>query len=90
MGASPEQIAAALASSKPHECEVWEENWDIVLMFIRLSTQWHTSMAGLTGLNYPSLEWLCKLYSVKDPVAMFEGVQVMEMAALAVLNASRK
>jgi len=47
-------------------------------------------MAGLTGLNYPSLEWLCKLYSVKDPVAIFEGVQVMEMAALAVLNASRK
>jgi hypothetical protein len=55
-----------------------------------MSTQWHTSMAGLTGLNYPSLEWLCKLYSVKDPVAVFEGVQVMEMAALSVLNASRK
>lgn len=90
MGASPEQIAAALASNKPDHCEVWEENWDIVLMFIRMSTQWHTSMAGLTGLNYPSLEWLCKLYSVKDPVAIFEGVQVMEMAALAVLNASRK
>jgi hypothetical protein len=47
-------------------------------------------MAGLTGLIYPSLEWLCKLYSVKDPVAIFEGVQVMEMAALAVLNSKRK
>jgi len=47
-------------------------------------------MAGLTGMNYPSLQWLCKLYAVKDPVAIFEGVQVMEMAALAVLNASRK
>lgn len=90
MGASPEQIATALADRIPDECEIWEENWDIVLMFIRMSTQWHTSMAGLTGLNYPSLEWLCKLYSVKDPVAIFEGVQVMEMAALAVLNASRK
>jgi hypothetical protein len=59
-------------------------------MFIRMSTQWHTSMAGLTGLNYPSLEWLCKLYSVKDPVALFEGVQVMETTALSVLNAERK
>jgi len=47
-------------------------------------------MAGMTGLIYQSLEWLCKLYSVKDPVAIFEGVQVMEMAALAVLNAKRK
>jgi hypothetical protein len=60
------------------------------LMFIRMSTQWNTSMAGLTGLNYPSLEWLCKLYSVKDPVALFEGVQVMETTALSVLNAERK
>lgn len=60
------------------------------MMFIRMSTQWHTSMAGLTGLIYPSLEWLCKLYSVKDPVSLFEGIQVMEMAALSVLSAKRK
>jgi len=46
-------------------------------------------MAGLTGLNYPSLQWLCKLYAVKDPVAIFEGVQVMESTALAVLNNTR-
>ena len=86
LGASPEQIAAARLEAVEADCEVWEENWEIALMFIRMSTQWHTSMAGLTGLNYPSLEWLCKLYAVKDPVAVFEGVQVMEMAALAVLN----
>ena len=68
---------------------MWEENWETVLMFIRMSTQWNTSMAGLTGLNYPSLEWLCKLYPVEDPVALFEGVQTMEMAALTVLNSKR-
>ena len=90
LGASPEQLAALELQSVEVNCEVWEENWEIMLMFIRMSTQWHTSMAGLTGLNYPSLEWLCKLYSVGDPVAVFEGVQVMEMAALAVLNAQRK
>jgi len=90
LGASSEQIAAARLEAVAHDFEVWEENWEIVLMFIRMSTQWHTSMAGLTGLNYPSLEWLCKLYSVKDPVAIFEGMQVMELAALAVLNANRK
>ena len=90
MGASPEQIAAVRLSTVQKDFEVWEENWDAVLMFVRMSTQWNTSMAGLTGLNYPSLEWLCKLYSVKDPVAIFEGVQVMEMAALAVLNAKSK
>lgn len=90
LGASPEQLAAIQLQEVEIDCEVWEENWDIVLMFIRMSTQWNVSMAGLTGLNYPSLEWLCKLYSVEDPVAVFEGVQVMEMAALAALNAKRK
>jgi len=90
LGASPEQIAAAKLEVVEQHCEVWEENWETVMMFIRMSTQWTTSMAGLTGLNYPSLEWLCKLYAVKDPVDLFEGIQVMEMAALAVLNAKRK
>jgi hypothetical protein len=90
LGASPEQIAAARLQAVEHDCEVWEENWETVLMFLRMSTQWNASMAGLTGLNYPSLEWLCKLYSVKDPVALFEGVQVMETTALSVLNAERK
>ena len=42
-------------------------------MFWKLSTQWYVSMAGLTGINYKSLEYLCKIYTVKDSVAMFEG-----------------
>ena len=90
LGASPEQLAAIQFDPIEQTCEIWEENWDIVLMFIRMSTQWNVSMSGMTGMNYPSLEWLCKLYSVKDPVAVFEGVQVMEMAALACMNSRRK
>jgi hypothetical protein len=86
----PEAIAQVRAQHPPDHFEVWEENWEIVMMFERMSTQWNTNMAGLTGLNYSSLEWLCKLYSVKDPVALFEGVQVMELAALSCMNAKRK
>jgi hypothetical protein len=66
--------------------EVWEENWDIVMMFMRLQTQWNVSMGGFTGLKYEVLRWLCDLYSVEDPRAMLEGIQVMEAAALQVLN----
>jgi hypothetical protein len=55
-------------------------------MFTRLSTQWNVSMNGMTGLNYSSLEYLCKLYEVKDPVVLFEGIQVMEMTALSCMN----
>jgi len=65
---------------------VWEENWDVVMMFLRMQTQWNVSMAGLTGLNYSSLDYLSRLYSVKDPVSLFEGMQVMEVTALTCLN----
>ena len=69
-------------------CEVWEENWDIVMMFMRLQTQWNNVMGAYTGLKYEVLPWLCNLYSVEDPKAMLEGIQVMEAAALQELNKS--
>ena len=86
----PEAIAELAAKKRDRDFEVWEENWDIVIMFMRMATQWTTGMSGAVGLNYPSLEWLCKLYAVKDPVAIFEGVQIMELTVLATMNASQK
>lgn len=55
-------------------------------MFMRMQTQWIVGFSGATGLNYPSLECLCRLYSVKNPVTVFEGVQVMEAAALTIMH----
>jgi len=66
--------------------QVWESNWDIVQMFLRLQTQWRTSTGGLTGLHYTVAEWLCKLYSVEQPRELLEGLQVMEAAAMSKLN----
>jgi hypothetical protein len=72
---------------KPSEdCEVWDENWETVMMFLRLQTQWNVVQGGFTGLKYEVLRWFCDLYSVEDPRAMLEGIQVMEAAALQVLN----
>jgi len=68
---------------------VWEENWDIVGMFIKLQTQWNIGFSGATGLHYPSMEWLCRLYEVEDRVAMFEGVQIMEAEALSIMSKAR-
>lgn len=66
--------------------EVWDENWDTVMMFCRMQTQWRTTMAGYQGLDYNVLKWFLDLYAVNDQVAMLEGLQVMEMAALEELN----
>jgi hypothetical protein len=65
---------------------VWDENWEIVMMFLRLQTQWNVAMGGAVGLKYEVLPWLCDLYSVKDSQAMFEGIQIMERAALRIFR----
>lgn len=68
--------------------EVWDDNWDIVMMFLRMQTQWNTTMAGYLGLKYEVALMsggLFDLYSVDDRVAMLEGLQTMEAAALSAL-----
>jgi len=46
-------------------------------------------MNGLIGLNYQALETLIRLYHVKEPVELFEKVQVIERAALVKMNTKR-
>lgn len=45
-------------------------------------------MAGLLGLDYAAVEWVLKLYEIKDQRSMLEDLQVMEAAAIQVLNKS--
>lgn len=78
---------AVLETKQSDDFEVWDENWDIVMMFMRLQTQWNVTMGGYVGLRYEPLQWLCGLYSVKDVPTMFEGIQIMEASALNQLNA---
>lgn len=64
---------------------VWEENWDIVMMFLRAQTQWTVSMAGYVGMRYDVLlnpGGLFDLYCVQDRREMLEALQIMESAAL--------
>lgn len=67
--------------------EVWEEHWDVVMMFLRCQTQWRTSgMGGVIGLDYGAVEWMARLYEISDPRAMLEDLQVIESAVLAGLS----
>ena len=65
---------------------MWEENWPAVEMFLRVQTQWRTTMNGLLGLDYGAVAWLFKMYAVEDPRALLEDLQVMEAAAMAAIN----
>lgn len=61
------------------------------MMFLRMQTQWNTTMAGYLGLKYEVLLMpggLFDLYCVEDRLAMLEGLQIMETAALSCLGKS--
>ena len=47
-GMDPGVINAMRKAAKASEFEVWEENWEIVEMFLRMQTQWRVGMAGPT------------------------------------------
>ena len=66
--------------------EVLEENWESVQMFLRCQTQWRTTMNGILGLDYGALAWLFRLYEVTDQRAVLEDLQIMESAAMLVMN----
>ena len=72
---------------------MWEENWEALMMFLRMQTQWTVTMGGYVGLKYEVLlgaSGLMSLYDVENPREMLEELQVMEAAALSELNKSDK
>ena len=89
---STQADAAAFGISLPkktelveEDFEVWEENWEAMMMFLRMQTQWATSMAGYVGLKYEVLlgsGGLFDLYNVEDRRDVLERLQVLEATAL--------
>ena len=70
----------------PEDFEVWPDNWPAVEMFLRCQTQWRTTASGVCGLDYSAVEWLFRLYEVEDQPTVLENLQVMEAAAVKILN----
>ena len=69
--------------------EVWDCNWEIVILFLKMQTQWQVSMSGYVGLKYEVLlvaGGLFDLYNIKDRTEVLEGLQIMETAALKEFN----
>lgn len=66
--------------------KIWPENWETLETFFKIGTQWRTSMSGVVGLDYSVLMMVMDMYDIKDKKAVFEGVQIMESAAISCLN----
>jgi hypothetical protein len=75
-------VAEIEAQEEQDKFEVYEENWETVTMFLRLDTQWQWAQRTRTGLNYNSVSILLTLFEVENKAEVFDGLQLMERAAL--------
>jgi hypothetical protein len=57
---------------------------------MRLQTQWVRSDGAAIGLNYNSVDFVLKILRVKDRADVFDKLQVMELAAIELLNKGSK
>lgn len=84
-GGAPAELIEALATEK-QDFEVEPDCWDAVQMFMRLQTQWRVQDGFWLGIIYDSVVVLLDIEGVDDRREMFADLQVMEFAALQVLN----
>ncbi|WP_353614092.1 DUF1799 domain-containing protein [Mangrovibacter phragmitis] len=68
--------------------DVWPDIWTSFNVFQAASTQWRTSMGGVTGLDYNVLPWLMKLHGVEDEATALSDIRIMERSALHVIHNS--
>ena len=65
---------------------VFPENWQTVELFLRLQTQWQFVNGCFLGLQYTAVDALMRILRIKNRAEVFQDLQVMELAALRVLN----
>lgn len=71
------------ASATSEHCEVLEENWASLEMFLKVQTQWRVGMNGPIGLDYSAVAWVLRLFSEEsDHRILLEDLQTMESAVL--------
>jgi len=86
LGLSPPPGWGESRDDKP-TFEVWPENWEAVVLFCRLSTQWKLgAFGGFIGLDYVAVDATMRLLKIRQRERLFGQIQLMESAALAVLN----
>lgn len=83
MGMPPEEIKRRI-EAVPEDFPVWPENWEAMVVFSRLSTQWRTGFSGPTGLDYTAVPVVMRLCGIGPAQRneVFEVVRQMETEAL--------
>ena len=77
--------------------EVWEDNWDTLMVWLALQTQWRREIPAMSGqmiwhgLDYQATESTLRMMGYwKQAKEIFYGLRIMESAALPILNKPSK
>lgn len=54
------------------------ENRAALDVFLACLTQWRTSLAGITGLDYHAVEIIAKAYEITIDKSFFEKIRILE------------
>ncbi|AEE68515.1 DUF1799 domain-containing protein [Bordetella pertussis] len=68
--------------------ELWPDNVMPKVVFEAMGSQWRIGFAGPTGLDYGALPGVMRMLGVppEQETDVFDGVRVMESAALRMMN----
>ncbi len=80
---APPEIQAAFAEDDNDYFSVDPRNWDTLLLFMAVNTQWIPAPAGgAIGLNYAGVDVAIKRLKIKTTPTQFALIQKMERAAV--------
>ena len=89
----PQEIIAKIRETdgQSHEAKVWASNWDIVIAFAAVLTQWRVVSVGMgaphfVGLDYSGARVGLDLAGIAITPNLWAGIRIMEDAARAYLN----
>ena len=79
-----------MGPAEDEDFAVWPENWDIVQFWRRICRHW-VVVSGLNGTRVMGLDWTqieskLHLLKIEDTEEMVNGLEIMEHAALKVIN----
>lgn len=88
----PADLVAEAENFKHADGSVYPDNEPIVSVFVSMLTQWRTGSGGVIGLDYNVLPIVFRFRGISDEEQpdVFDGIQVMERAALGAINEQRK
>lgn len=88
MGIEPPVVDDEADDTLPALLIVEPDNWEALMLFISLSSQWRIGgMGEVLGLDYTAVEAVFRIKRIKSRAELFDALQIMESAALGVFRA---